>query len=522
MAVLTKSIETIREALIFPYDAPEAVLDQARKAATVYGDLIEICNGTNDEVNIHAIRDAAETANLPIRFIEGHYMLKAPVEWNVSGQRIICPTIPSGLHSEPFVDKGVQFKADTGFVGNYVMRVSARDIIFDNLFIHANNLVNNGLELYPSIKCTFGYVVIYEPEQIGLYLYGTAGDSCRSNNFIRLEITMLNSSSATIRGIVLDGVGGGAGVGFATVNKFWSVYEVIKSAGVATSRALDFVQYADGNYFDYLQIGGGDLGYNPTGVVFNSGDPNNEVGVRSNKIHYFIQQPPDQLSVVANRADEGRPNVIDYWQYRRSSWRGGRGDLKVLDYGVKPYKWKWDNDSLDGIVQGTNDTGSITQGNYYTQLETGANSGSWARLLKGLQIDPAVDWDRRRFICTKIYFDAVTDQEIWIVTGQNGQPMVGFFVEDNSLYGITSDGVEEKTLLQTIVAGTEYELEAHLFPGIEANFYVDKVYKNSNTAHLPSGGSATVMKCVRIRNTAAANKIIRYAMWEFEIAGEPR
>lgn len=469
-----------------------------------------VCPGVNDEVTIHTVRDQAATLGGEIYFLEGHYMLGAPIEWNVAGLHVNTVGCPFPWFA---TDKGAIFEADAGFGGAYLMRVSAHDQILDNLYLKANLRVNVGLQVEDCRLCFFPNVVIDEPLQKGVLIKGTSA-LCAGHRFGLLQILMNNTTETDARGLVFDGASAPNAASVLTFNVVQ-----ITLLGVATSYGVDFAKYADGIQINYLQIS---YATSPltAGVIFNSDTPGSDMGVYINKILAFLYEAGHYPQVIANTARARYPNIIGIASYDWGSYRGHRDDLRVLSWGVKPITWVCLFESLDGLWDNPGGTGSVTLQLNSATVATGGTTGGIGRLRKSLALFPGATWNRRRGLRTQIDLSSITNQTAYIVSGIVGNHLAGFKVVNNALYGVTDDGVEETLDLGvTLVAATPYELECHFVPGLEARFYVDGVDKGAITTHLPTGPTYHYLMDLYIINTADENKEMRASYWDFEQEG---
>jgi len=202
-------------------------------------------------------------------------------------------------------------------------------------------------------------------------------------------------------------------------------------------------------------------------------------------------------------------------------WQGN-GKVTVLDR-TRAYpfigdvvKWLNNNWLPSGMMANSvSGSGAIGWWSSALVLVTGSTALSSARVWKVAL--PPIGWgDRRRYFAVRTRFLDVGDMYLHLVHGgisdlaasANTARHVGFKVVGNVLYGTVADGTAESTLtIETLAAGVGRLLEAVLFPGVEARFWVDGVDKGALTTNLPSGGtdSHLLLNC-SIYNTAAVNK----------------
>jgi len=202
-------------------------------------------------------------------------------------------------------------------------------------------------------------------------------------------------------------------------------------------------------------------------------------------------------------------------------WQGN-GRVTVLDR-TRAYpfigdvvKWLNNNWLPSGMIRNSvTGSGTISWTDILVRVATGTTAGSVARVWKAAY--PLIDWDdRRRTFAAKVYFLDVGDMYLHLVHGGISDPAasantrrhIGFKVVGDVLYGTVGDGTAESTLtIETLTAGVGRLLEAVLFPGVEARFWVGGVDRGALTTNLPSGGtdSERLLNC-SIYNTAAVNK----------------
>ena len=189
--------------------------------------------------------------------------------------------------------------------------------------------------------------------------------------------------------------------------------------------------------------------------------------------------------------------------------------------------WLFLLDSLDGIQQRTTGTASITYTTFrhLLSMNTGLTINSAAIIEKRQDYlgDILLRWDKKRKIRTVMSLDSVADVTVFLCSGLDvittpTVEHVGFKIINNSLYGTVADGTTEATLLLQTITIDVYTLECVFDPSIpECRFFVDGVDKGAITTNLPTTawtGEYMPMH-VAIRNDAAADKGLNFAMWEF-------
>jgi len=167
-------------------------------------------------------------------------------------------------------------------------------------------------------------------------------------------------------------------------------------------------------------------------------------------------------------------------------------------------------ESLDQCPPVVTGSGTVTIVEAGVRLSTGTTISSLASIMRE-PLYPIVPftWAKKRRFKTKVEVYAITNQEIYIVTGWYGTGRhVGFKVVDNILYGTVADGTTEATVaLVTLTGTTIMLLEAIFTPGVKCEFYVDGTLRGTLTTNLPSGTDvADVLFYLRMTNTAAEDK----------------
>ena len=151
-------------------------------------------------------------------------------------------------------------------------------------------------------------------------------------------------------------------------------------------------------------------------------------------------------------------------------------------------------ESLDGYLQNTAGTGTITLDHPCVILDTGLLATGEARLYKDMQAYfPFPNWGKDAVFSLYATFDSNTSNNgrFRIFCGDSvdfGQ--IGFEVEAGVLYGMCAKSSAHATVaLQTLGAGSYYEfrfLQAVFTAGSKVEFYVDGVLKGEITTNLPT------------------------------------
>lgn len=186
------------------------------------------------------------------------------------------------------------------------------------------------------------------------------------------------------------------------------------------------------------------------------------------------------------------------------------------------FHWITFFESLDGIYQATGADGAVTLNTGYVELSTGALEFGNANIVEEISVSDIFSWDKRRKIRIRVYFSANTNQGISIATGlAENLPMqktLRFIITDNAAYAYVSDGnaYTQINLSTWIGDGLPYDFEIRYFPAEKVEFYINGVLKGTITTNLPSGnGDAGVLMYIRIGNSAAENKFIRFSYFDF-------
>ena len=119
----------------------------------------------------------------------------------------------------------------------------------------------------------------------------------------------------------------------------------------------------------------------------------------------------------------------------------------------------------------------------------------------------------------KVYLAQVTAQTIYITVGNKDTThYYGFKIVDNTLYGVTYNGVTENAVsLQSVSATTSYNLEARYFPDDKVVFFVDAVEKGVSKLYLPVPSTTINVQLmdIRVKATAAVAKTIKVSMFQY-------
>jgi hypothetical protein len=161
-------------------------------------------------------------------------------------------------------------------------------------------------------------------------------------------------------------------------------------------------------------------------------------------------------------------------------------------------------------------------------LETGTSTGNEAFVLKAPLYQNILSFDLESRFRTSFYVDSVSNIRVFIGggNGTSGGTLTvnlnyyGFYLENNTLYGVTSNGsTGSRVALMTVVANNLYLLEARYVPGNKATFYVSDgttfpsipsintraKERGSLTTTLPSGDGTLTRFQIETRENAEKN-----------------
>jgi hypothetical protein len=209
-------------------------------------------------------------------------------------------------------------------------------------------------------------------------------------------------------------------------------------------------------------------------------------------------------------------------------WNGStltiNGSLETSDF-----RWTTLFESIDGYATGGTGTdviSSIVQG---VSLATGSVTDNTAYVRKYLSnLSGQFTWDKKRRIRLGVTFDNNTNQLCFLNSGYNsttsldGENKIGFYVNDDTLYGISCDGsvASQTALITGFTAGQLYKLEARLYPDDRCEFYVDDVFQRMLTSAggdaIPSGiDYSENLLNTAIKTEENVSKGMDIAFWDF-------
>jgi hypothetical protein len=186
----------------------------------------------------------------------------------------------------------------------------------------------------------------------------------------------------------------------------------------------------------------------------------------------------------------------------------------IMFHSLDPYTWSWGGTGYYLLNPAGNENHLV--------LGTGATAASLVELQYFWDIpDPSVvtflTWDKERRMRTAVRFEANTNQEAYILTGDTSNGF-GFKIVDNQIFGVVFNGAVETltAALATFAAFDEMILEARFKPNQECRFYINGVEVGVLTAGLPTGtNDADSPMWLRIENTADEDKVMDFSWYEF-------
>jgi len=219
-------------------------------------------------------------------------------------------------------------------------------------------------------------------------------------------------------------------------------------------------------------------------------------------------------------------------------------DYLNSDLGRDVKKLLWDDilyknllfQSLDAYLVVTSGSGSATADFSYLEMSTGATSGSNVRVgkmptgfakLTGFGANAVPLFDHECRFQTAFELTADTNQEIELVWGQakfGTQAKFGISVVNDTINVRTADGAAANDVaITTFTATAHFEAVARLYPGNKVVVRLEDLdtqdaYSAESTSNIPTGTSqAHRIFHANIKNTAAADKVIRIPSYEFMV-----
>ncbi len=278
-------------AFVIANDAAPSTIGAAQELHAQYGDLVQLCGGTADDVEIQAAIDALPTGGGKVVLSEGTFNTAALI----TAQNNV---LLAGAGSEITVLKR------SG--GSFVISSSATARLsffgLRDLTVDANSAVSvSPILLHSPYRCTLENLTLKNVSGSGIAALRIEGDETGgSTNAARNHIRNLRIDTAPV-GIQLTGAGSGQ---FCTLNMFYDIQlENISGKGIR------FVQWTDNNIFFGVQINL--TTDNAKGVIWNdSVTPGSDVGVYNNSFFYLDTTDQGITGATGLEFNETKQNVI--------------------------------------------------------------------------------------------------------------------------------------------------------------------------------------------------------------------
>jgi len=196
--------------------------------------------------------------------------------------------------------------------------------------------------------------------------------------------------------------------------------------------------------------------------------------------------------------------------------------------------WAMVLDSLDGFGQRvsggtiTLDPGSSPWWYGAIELATGATSGNYCELIKGLAKNfgggpiCTLSWTKKRRFKTRIRIDQITNQDAWVILGWPSDTTnnVGFRIINNKLYSVVTNDytlVQDLFEIETLPDTCDRLLEVIYSPEIGVDFYVDGILRHTSVGScLPTTENhANKLMFIRLKTTAAEDKKLHLSEFRF-------
>lgn len=198
------------------------------------------------------------------------------------------------------------------------------------------------------------------------------------------------------------------------------------------------------------------------------------------------------------------------------------GDIVASSLRRKDFHWF----TLFESATGFSPQGSVAANSNGIVLQTTAVQSTEAKISKQINTYSGSSeflWDKQRSLKFTFFFvDSVTNLECTMVTGvieynALDQEGVGFYVNNNTVYGICGNGTSHTTAsLGTIINNRPYTLSYEYTPNVSTKFYFNNSLEATITTNLPSGVSyADELLHVVLINNEADNKALFMSYWDF-------
>ena len=183
-------------------------------------------------------------------------------------------------------------------------------------------------------------------------------------------------------------------------------------------------------------------------------------------------------------------------------------------------------ESLDGYTQSNSAGSSISIDGNDVVLLTGGTSGNFSTLTKdpfwqGLLTFSQQSNMRSSFILADGGGGSISNFTFYMTIGNAtaDNKYYGFKIANGNLYGVTSDGTTENSvLLQTIAFSQTYNIEARYTPSEKVIFFVNAVEKGVSGSNIPTTNSTTAsaqFMYIKITTNENVSKTLQVSYFEY-------
>lgn len=176
-----------------------------------------------------------------------------------------------------------------------------------------------------------------------------------------------------------------------------------------------------------------------------------------------------------------------------------------------------DPDSLNGYRE-------LQSGSSYTELDrdgvvhvANGDSGNWANVSKQMDYNfGQLSFQNSATLQTRVEMGTNQGQRGWLVWGDREGPAVGWYVEDDVLYGFVhdSESATTVTLVDGFEEGDAWRLSAFYNPPTDVHYYVDDELAGVVSQGLPTGDThAHRVFNADFTNTTSGEKRLRWREW---------
>jgi len=181
-------------------------------------------------------------------------------------------------------------------------------------------------------------------------------------------------------------------------------------------------------------------------------------------------------------------------------------------------------ESLDGLAVFKTGSGNVSLDIAKADFSTGLTIGSVASIQERLQYAPFVlTWDKFRGFKARFRIDVSSDagSVLKVVTGIASEPdrFVGFRFKNAGIYGVASNGGAISEVALEIGKNPGWTitklLEANLYPGNKAQFFIDGALLGEIFTNLPTGTtSADTLLNIWLNNSVAVSHTLNISYFK--------